>query len=69
MSEPKQKKQRRKINIDDLEVNKETLQNLTQGEADQVKGGARRSPNGLSGHVTCEGPTCLASLCNAVDVC
>jgi hypothetical protein len=64
MSEPKQKRQRRKINIDDLEVNKETLQNLTQSEADQVKGGAMRTP---SKYVTCLDATCVS--CNAVAVC
>jgi hypothetical protein len=40
MSDPKQRRSEQKVEIDDLEVQKETVQDLTGAEADQVKGGA-----------------------------
>ena len=39
MSGPEQKKQLAKIDLDDLEINPETLKDLTDAEAGQAQGG------------------------------
>ena len=40
MSDPKQRRSEPKVEIDDLEVRKETVKDLTGDEAGEVKGGA-----------------------------
>ena len=54
--------------MDNLELNKETLQDLTEGEADGARGGGTTAAN-----ILCLSQTCLTYCalrdCNATAVC
>ncbi len=54
----KPKKERGKIKLDDLNIRKETLKQLTGGEAGDVKGGMRRA-DATDNRATCLAATCL----------
>jgi hypothetical protein len=43
MPGPEKKKRIRKVKVDPLELNKETVQGLTEAEAEEVKGGVKNT--------------------------